>query len=133
MANKELWQAMADGKVIEARSSAPRTFGHPSTDWFNLKNAAQAVCKAFVSGDPDWEFRIKPPTILINGIEVPEPLRVEPENGTPVWLVELSGVKNYAYVTGSTLYIERGLLHLTESAAQAHRYALLSCSAPASE
>lgn len=129
MANKELWQALADGKEIEARTT-------PWGKWIQNCNWDAELCYRFFHQAPvaaAWEFRIKPRTITINGREVPEPLRVPPSQGAPVWLVGLMEVENHAYQTGFERYIELGLMHLTEAAAISHREALLSCSAQVSE
>ena len=72
----------------------------------------------------DW--KIKPKTVTVNGIEVPEPLRVEPKNNNKFFIVCSCGVFD-DYWVGGNLDKERlknGAIHLTREAAQAHYDAL---------
>lgn len=92
---------------------------------------------------PDWyedfEYRIAPQaTIKIGDREVPEPLRVAPEEGTTVWGAALTNpaiVFSLAWsnCSANKRILARGLLHLTEAAARAHAEALLALSAPQHE
>jgi hypothetical protein len=69
-----------------------------------------------------------PRTITVNGVEVPEPLREPPENGTFVWVVSPSGeIEIYKWDGKKDLVraLNFGLLHLTESAASAHFEAMI--------
>jgi hypothetical protein len=72
-----------------------------------------------------------PRTITVNGIEVPEPLRKAPKEGTVFYAVELSdfdGVRRHKWAHDNALFkllLPRGLLHLPESAAYTHLEALL--------
>ena len=45
------------------------------------------------------EYRIKPRTIMVNGIEVPEPVRKMPNKGDPVWYVDVFD-KNGCWIGG---------------------------------
>ena len=79
----------------------------------------------------DFEYRRKPKTITVNGIEVPEPIREEPKVGELYFVVNLSA---FTLVTSNTWandvydieWFKRGLLHFTEEAAIAHTEALLA-------
>ncbi|MDH0357059.1 hypothetical protein [Morganella sp. GD04133] len=76
------------------------------------------------------EYRLKPRFIDINGHQVPEPARVPLEVGDRYWVITLEyGACPHVW-TGSDqeiyCWIERGLIHLTEAAAEAHITALLS-------
>jgi len=85
--------------------------------------------------NPSWfvdvKYRRKPKTILINGFEVPEPVREPLKYGTSYYQVsfarrpELSGCEwtNHA-IDHHRLGL--GLIHLTLEAAEAHAKALLS-------
>lgn len=81
---------------------------------------------------PDGEYRRKPKTISINGIEVPEPDREPLDAGTLYWIPKLSSTKDvvvfrWAWDGGiDHRNLERGLVHLTEEAAAQHAKALLS-------
>ena len=78
----------------------------------------------------DYDYRRKPRLIIINGIEVPEPMREKPENGDIYYVPQVS----YSFVeqlkwAGNWIDIfnlNSGLVHLTESAALSHAKALLS-------
>ena len=76
--------------------------------------------------NPNYEFRIKPRTIMINGIEVPEPLRVKPEMGQKVYLAQANsrGGTEYVYWEDNNpvlvVLFNSGRLHLTEEAARTH-------------
>ena len=84
---------------------------------------------------PEWhenfEYRRKPRTITVNGIEVPEPIREEPKMGEKFFLVNLVSPtlvtafpwSNHSY---DTEWLNKGLLHFTEEAAIAHAKALLA-------
>lgn len=76
------------------------------------------------------EYRLKPSFIDINGHQVPEPVREPLEVGDRYWVITLEyGACPHVW-TGSDqeiyCWIERGLIHLTEAAAEAHIAALLS-------
>jgi len=91
-------------------------------DWIDGK-----VDFAFYQG---WEYRRKPRFILINGIEVPEPMREKPEIGDIYYVPQV----RYTFVeqlkwagNGIDIFnLNSGLVHLTESAALSHVNALLS-------
>lgn len=93
------------------------------TDWRQLYDS------------PTWEktlqYRRKQKTIIINGFEVPEPVR------EPLLKETYYCVTNILVIPGSTQYkwsgdsmdyrfLERGLIHLTQEAAELHAQALLS-------
>jgi len=84
---------------------------------------------------PMWglwlNYRRKPRTILINGIEVPEPVRKELVDGTTYWRVSLTNPditmpEKWSSCIYDTRHLERGLIHLTEENARKHAEALLS-------
>jgi len=79
----------------------------------------------------DLYYRQKPRTILINGIEVPEPVRRELVGGTTYWRVSLTNSnitapEKWSSCTYDIRHLERGLIHLTEENARKHAEALLS-------
>ena len=87
---------------------------------------------------PSWHFdntyRAKPapaPTIIVNGIEVPEPVREALEIGQRYWFASVTAVHLIVGVTWvggdcDTRVLNRGLIHLTEEAAVAHAKAMLA-------
>lgn len=93
-------------------------------EWCDLKGPIQWY--------PDVNYRRKPKTININGHEVPEPLRVEPAIGTPVYMVFPNHPDFFIAEAwlGASFFnnqcLKRGFLHLTKEAAQVHAKALLS-------
>lgn len=78
----------------------------------------------------DFQYRRKPATITINGIEVPEPMREAPDMGSLYWLVtnlsddpvELPWLDDM----DDRKWLAAGLIHATQEAAEANRQALLS-------
>lgn len=88
-----------------------------------------------LSNHPIWghwiNYRRKPRTILINGIEVPEPVKQDLEPGRLFFLVNiLDHEKIYSTSWNSNpiydMWLKRGLIHLTEENARKHVEALLS-------
>lgn len=84
---------------------------------------------------PEWndhfEYRRKPKTITVNGIEVPEPIRETPKIGDQYYLaypVSSSEFVRYfwANVPEEKSWIEKGLLHFTKEAAIAHAQAMIA-------
>ena len=77
----------------------------------------------------DFEYRRKPKTITVNGIEVPEPAREVPKRGDQYYLADpTSSRKVVRYWTNEPeekSWIEKGVLHLTKEAAIAHAQAML--------
>ena len=80
----------------------------------------------------DMQYRRKPRFILINGIEVPEPMREKPEVGSHYWVPEVSSPAKYASIIvwcnddDDKRWLELGICHLTREAAELHAMALLS-------
>lgn len=88
---------------------------------------------------PAWyestSYRRKPETIRIGDYDVPEPLRVAPEEVTPFWMPAILGATVNQKKTvpgfwnGSSdcyLWLQNGLVHLTEEAAQLNAEAIIS-------
>lgn len=79
------------------------------------------------------ELRIKPSTILVNGVEVPEPVREPLTNGRQYFLAdatEPSRVFRYVW-SGSeddNKWLDAGLIHLTAEAARLHAEAMIATS-----
>jgi len=114
MTKEEIKAALIAGETIIFRSK----YDENTIDCINL----DLVVDDILCED---NIKIKPRTITVNGIEVPEPLRVEPKDEVNVWIVDNSEpylcIYNY-----STLHKEfkNGAIHLTKEAAQAHYDAL---------
>jgi len=93
---------------------------------------------AHMVSHPFWDecvvYRRKPKYILINGIEVPEPMREAPDDGTPVYianLVTIEGVSEieWSHHSAHTRRLNQGFIHSTYADAEAHANALLSFTA----
>lgn len=70
------------------------------------------------------KWKIKPRTITVNGVEVPEPLRVEPKLNDMVWAIYSDGPLECSYSDAFTIEFNNGAIHSTKEAAQAHYDAL---------
>jgi hypothetical protein len=90
-------------------------------------------------GHPAWitinEYRRKPRTININGIEVPEPVREPLKEGDAYYYVSFDSLFTgyavqpslwYGAAGVSQLRLDKGIIHLTQEAAKIHANALLS-------
>jgi hypothetical protein len=77
----------------------------------------------------DTEYRRKPRTITINGIEVPEPLRVAPPSGTIYYVAMPCNANSYVDWTwfddrSDIAALAQGMAHATRDAAEIHGNAL---------
>lgn len=82
---------------------------------------------AFVDG---CKYRVKPKTILVNGFEVPEPMREEPELNdsyfTPQPVAEdMFFTARWTNHKIDSIRLSRGICHTTKEAAIAHAKAML--------
>ena len=118
----DILRAIADGEDIEAFYDG---------GWHYVKPVSAIK---YLGGDM-YPLRIKPKVININGIEVPEPMREMPPEGTSVYWpgfgpdsgdthTESADVGYYPAMLPYLL--RKGLLHLTKEAAAIHAKALLS-------
>ena len=79
----------------------------------------------------DFEYRRKPKTITVNGIEVPEPIRETPKVGEEFFLANAASFTLFNHYQWTNQkydneWLNKGLLHFTEEAAIAHAKALLA-------
>ncbi|EMJ6797683.1 hypothetical protein RGI81_003612 [Morganella morganii] len=91
-------------------------------------NAWSEMCnEVFFDND---EYRLKPNFIDINGHQVPEPVRESPDNNDLLWIADITQPHAqkliWTHHPSDILMLERGILHLTKEAAEAHAAALLS-------
>lgn len=82
---------------------------------------------------PNWQWRIKPRTIMIGDMEVPQPMVEPPDNGTKVYypnclVEELFGGCTYRGSVPQIRDLRRGMCHSTKEAAIAHAKALIAIS-----
>ena len=79
-------------------------------------------------------YRVKPKTIQIGDMEVPEPVRKSLEAGTQYFIVDINDADLHDVGLWASdghdeySYLSRGLLHLTKEAAIAHAKALIKIS-----
>jgi hypothetical protein len=87
------------------------------------------------SSHPSWSigtfYRRKPRTILINGREVAEPLRVAPDLGTHYYTIDPAlekMIRNWSWCNDDmdNQCLKLGIIHMNEHAAIAHAKALMS-------
>ena len=114
----EILRAIADGEEIEA---------------FYDEGWHDTVPRSAIKylGADMYPLRIKPKVININGIEVPEPMREEPKDGTPFWIIDIVYSENVRRSEWEASFMQKkwlkaGLCHLTKEAAELHANALLS-------
>lgn len=104
---------------------------YPNADWTSCTTIPQWVQTA--------KYRRRPRVIVINGIEVPEPMREAPDRGTKYFAPALSWVSGLRGETeerctwtgdpGDRRMLEFGFCHATREAAELHAKALLSFTA----
>lgn len=105
----------------------------PNFEWVN--------CDSHPLWDEDTKYRRKPKTIIINGYEVPEPIRELPNLGRAgidesifITMLNENGYVQQGIGNSYTkVFLERGLCHRTKEAAQLHARALLSFTTTVSE
>jgi len=105
--------AQANGEVIQM---------YVGDEWYDCM-----VPTAFVDG---CKYRVKPKTILVNGFEVPEPMREAPDDGAKYFIPSINndcfvGYHNFHGDRCDKRWLSRGLVHSTKSAAIAHAKAML--------
>jgi hypothetical protein len=73
-------------------------------------------------------YRIKPPAINIDGIEVPEPVRSPLKVGDLYWSFKGQGVYYATWIDHKIdhAFLANGWIHLTKEAAETHHRALIS-------
>jgi len=86
ISGKEALIALANGDEVECSNSIT------GMDWCD---ATGLLVKSFFDATHMWEFRLKPRTITINGIEVPAPF--EPKEGETYWCFSTQTVIGYGH------------------------------------
>ncbi|MDE1479347.1 hypothetical protein KKJ01_14180 [Xenorhabdus bovienii] len=85
--------------------------------------------------DPDKEYRLKPRTIRIGNIDVPEPVREELKHGTVYYypnLYNMCRLRSDNFYMGTDFdksMLQRGLIHLDRESAEIHAKALIALTA----
>lgn len=91
-------------------------------NWLNMSNHP-----AWIS---DYNYRRKPQTILVNGIEVPEPVRKPLKESETYWLAVPTNRNRAVSIVwiddkDDEYALQCGLIHLTKEAAVLHAEAML--------
>jgi hypothetical protein len=115
----EILVSIANGEVVQFRSHAD--------GWGDIDIEDVLVEIAHARFTP-CRYRVKPRTININGIEVPEPVREPLEEGTRYWTCGAGVVVAYTWVSDASDkgLLANGWIHLTKEAAETHHRALIS-------
>ena len=93
ISGKEALIALANGEVVQVRNPND-TWYKDWTDYESFKFKMWIGC--FTDGaSQGYEFRLKPRTIKLNGIEVPAPFK--PKHGDIFWYLDLTQICSYNY------------------------------------
>jgi hypothetical protein len=120
--HSEILHAYADGKTIQMRSIKE----YDDNEWWEPSDILEFI------NDDQHEFRVKPSIIIINGIEVPEPLRDAPPKGTLYFVPDSKDPKGLFFPSwwdGSEddfARLEAGVVHLSKENASIHAEAFFS-------
>lgn len=99
-----------------------------------LRTAHGATFFTDCDGEPLWhedtDYRIKPKTIRIGDLDVPEPVREALKNGQEYFIASIGGKSFGGKDTWKgdeydNRWLSRGLIHLTSEAAELHAKALI--------
>lgn len=95
---------------------------HDGAEWYGLTNNPV--------WSPSMAYRRKPKTILVNGIEVPEPVRKPLKESEPYWLAVPTNRNRAVSIVwlddkDDEYVLQCGLIHLTKEAAVLHAEAML--------
>lgn len=128
--HEEMFEAILAGETIESEGGK-HSYKLDKKTGRLIYNSLESyrICHSGILTDIE-QWSIKQRTININGHEFPEPLRVAPKEGTPVFIpafeVDLFSEYTYFHDGVGCEFLEHGVLHLTKEAAIAHAKALLS-------
>ena len=82
ISGKEALIALANGEEVEYWCETDPSI---QKRWTPIKSLSEYKLSYFLEDKPRFEFRLKPRTITINGIEVPAPF--EPKDGDDIWFL----------------------------------------------
>jgi len=82
ISGKEALIALANGEEVEYWCETDPSI---QKRWTPIKALNEYKLSYFLENKPRFEFRLKPRTITLNGIEVPAPF--EPKDGDRVWFI----------------------------------------------
>lgn len=112
----DILRAIADGETVQCYTSG---------GWIDSHTYEALTDIAYKRS---YKYRVKPKTLVINGHEVPEPVREPLNEGDVYYRVDVPSITCLTWGNDSydTEMLRRGLIHLTKEAAIAHTSALLS-------
>ena len=87
ISGKEALIALANGEEVE--------WTHFSVGEWHKVPQKTAKLQYFLDDDLGWKFRMKPKTIMLNGIAVPKPQENMPEKGDDVFTLDFTWCKGY--------------------------------------
>ena len=92
ISGKEALIALANGQEVEYWCESDPSI---QKKWTPIKSLSEYKLSYFLENKPRFEFRLKPRTITINGIEVPAPF--EPKVGETYWCFSTQTVLGYSH------------------------------------
>ena len=115
---------IADGKKVEGRTAGTMNEWCDVTDWNDT------ALSATVRGEWDYEFRLKPRTITVNGREIVAGESEAPIEGMKYWFPTFSGQELVDWYQwdgdgADKTLLKNGCVHLTKENAIAHAKAML--------
>lgn len=116
-------------QMMEYAQDAMET-DRPWERWeMRYKESAWHQCQQYLCFDTSMDYRRKPRTILVNGYEVPEPVREAPKIGHGYYFASVNMRDFFGHLLWGEdnidrFNLERGLVHHSREAAQAHGRAM---------
>lgn len=112
---REILQALLDGKDIEVMSS--------TGDFYEIDTVSQFFTSSYFG----HALRVKPRTIVVNGVEVPEPIKVKPACGTMFYTAAPNPGLSFKWFDDGcdNEYFNAGICHSTPVAAALHWEAMI--------
>lgn len=114
---KEILQAIVAGESIQR--------SHPySQEWVDVKDLETVISIMYNASDA---LRIKPRTIIVNGVDVPAPMRTKPGRGSVFYTATMYPLSQLTWTDcewGNT-HLDAGLCHDTPEAAALHWDAMI--------
>lgn len=95
ISSKEAKLAWANGECVEFRNQKDKWY----EGWTNIYDAKNGFSIQEFD-DSNYEFRIKPKTIILNGVEIPAPFK--PKVGDTYWFLTTNYENGYDYLKNST-------------------------------
>ena len=95
ISGKDALIALANGEEVEYWCETDPSI---QKRWTPIKSLSEYKLSYFLEDKPRFEFRLKPRTITINGIEVPAPAEDKDYHHQGIWILNSLEPKEYGYV-----------------------------------